>query len=447
MTAIAGANNPDQIQKVQEMLNRMSHRGPAGSKVITSGSGTLGVAWTHSQEASTQQTLEQNRVIDSAGRGHGASATIDHGSLVLERDRWGVAPLYYVDADNGIRYFASEVKALVPISSQIVEMPPGCQLRDNLIQPVTVPASSSPMDDEPTETARKLRSLLENAVEVRLGGGVVGAWLSGGLDSSIISALVRPHIPELHTFAAGLQGSSDLDYAAQMASHLKTKHHVVSVSMDDLIAVLPSVIFHLESFDALLVRSSIMHFLAAQRAADFVEQVFSGEGGDELFAGYDYLKKIRVVDLPFELLDITARLHNTALQRVDRCAGAFGLTAHIPFLDPGVVRYAVQIPAGYKIHDGVVKWILRQAALDLLPEKVLNRPKAKFWEGSGVGVQLESYAEQKISDRDFSQERHLTNGWQLNSKEELMYYRIFSGHFGELDSLDWMGRTKGVASQ
>ena len=120
-----------------------------------------------------------------------------------------------------------------------------------------------------------------------------------------------------------------------------------------------------------------------------------------------------------ELADITGRLHNTALQRVDRCAAAHGLVVYVPFVNPEVVDYALRIPVELKIRDGVEKWILRQALEGLLPPPVLNRPKAKFWQGAGVGELLARYADGTISDGDFARERKLDNGWELAGKEEL----------------------------
>jgi len=92
--------------------------------------------------------------------------------------------------------------------------------------------------------------------------------------------------------------------------------------------------------------------------------------------------------------------------------------------------------------DGLEKWILRQAGVGKLPDSILNRPKAKFWDGAGVGELLADYANKRISSADFDREKLLPNGWILNSKEELMYYRIFREHFGECKNLSWMGRTK-----
>ena len=214
--------------------------------------------------------------------------------------------------------------------------------------------------------------------------------------------------------------------------------------MQNLLDALPDVIYHLESFDALLVRSSLTNYLVARQAGDFVPAVFSGEGGDELFAGYAYIRDMALDNVPGELIDITGRLHNTALQRVDRSAAAGGTVAYVPFADPDIVDYALRIPPDLKLHEGTEKWILRQAMADALPGNVLNRRKSKFWEGAGIGEVLAQHAEETVSDEDFARERSLANGWRIHTKEELMYYRIFREHFGEFASLDWMGRTKGA---
>ena len=165
--------------------------------------------------------------------------------------------------------------------------------------------------------------------------------------------------------------------------------------------------------------------------------------GDELFAGYEYLKSIPLSQLENELVKLTCALHNTALQRVDRCASAFGTTAHVVFTDPGVVSFAFTIPVRYKLNGTTEKWILRKAIEDLLPYNIFKRPKAKFWEGAGVKELISQYAEKKIGDNEFRQDRKLSGGLVINTKEELLYYRIFRDHFGSDINLSWLGRTKG----
>jgi asparagine synthase (glutamine-hydrolysing) len=272
----------------------------------------------------------------------------------------------------------------------------------------------------------------------------VGILLSGGLDSSAIAALARPHVELLHTFAVGLPGAPDLEFAREAAAFLKAVHHEVVVHVNQLLAILPTVVYHLESFDALLVRSSLTHYLVGELSAKYVPTVFSGEAGDELLAGYEYLKLLPFHQLDAELIDITNRLHNTAFQRVDRSASAYGIEPLVPFADGQVVEYAVRIPAEYKLRGGVEKWILRRALDGLLPERVLRRTKAKFWQGTGLGDLLAQHAQQRVRDDAFRRERLLPNGWTLRSKEELLYYRVFREHFGELQDLAWMGRTKGA---
>jgi asparagine synthase (glutamine-hydrolysing) len=141
-------------------------------------------------------------------------------------------------------------------------------------------------------------------------------------------------------------------------------------------------------------------------------------------------------------MDITKRLHNTALQRVDRCASAHGTKAYVGFLDPRVVRFSMRIPQTMKIRNGIEKWILREAVREYLPEDISLRTKSKFWQGSGVGEQLLEYASQHITDRELAQDRRLPDGSDLNTVEELLYYRIFKEHFGDANNIAWVGRTK-----
>ena len=444
MTAIAGIARGGEVNLVNQMLDEMAYRGGAGREVVETSRATLGILWSRADRKKRIRQSESILVEDSTGVGRLARACLQDTNLLLERDSLGKAPLYYGMDDQGTISFSSEVKGLLVSTEDVHEMPPGAVWRDGEIQTAHVLELMNPLDEKPVSIARELRRRLEESIAACLHCGEIGSWLSGGLDSSAIAALARPHFNQFHTFAVGLAGAPDLHYAGIAADYLGTIHHELLVDTDDLLKVLPEMIHHLESFDALLVRSSMTNYLVGKLAADYVPAVFSGEGGDELFAGYEYLHDMEITDLPAELVDITKRLHSTALQRVDRCSMAHGMAAFTPFLAPAVVNYALQIPPQYKIYKGVEKWILRKAVEDLLPPEITFRKKAKFWEGAGVTDLLAEAAEKEVTTSDFAKKRYLPNGWILNSKEELLYYRIFSEWFGDAGDLHWMGRTKGA---
>ncbi len=444
MSGIAGVAARGRVAEVASMLEVLSHRGPKGMQVFECGEATLGSVSAVAKAPAWDEAL--GVVRDETGPGRFACATSGGEGLVLSRDPLGAAPLYLGKLADGTLAFASEVKALLGRAEGIRELPPGSRWEGGAVRRASALAVQ-PERHEPAEVlARELRQRLEGVVARAMERGPAGSWLSGGLDSSVMVALARPHVPRFHTFAGGLAHASDLPYAREVASFLKTEHHEVVLTLERLKQLLPDVVASLESFDALLVRSSVVNHLVAEAAAQHVDAVFSGEGGDELFGGYAYLKDLPLVQLPAELVDITGRLHNTALQRVDRSASRHGLAVHTCFLEPEVVELALRVPAAFKIHDGIEKWILRKALEGRLPESVLWRPKAKFWEGAGVASLLAELADAEVSDDDFRLQRRLDNGWILDSKEELLNYRHFRERFGELADLDWMGRTKGRPS-
>ena len=448
MTAIAGIAAPNVEAQVEAMLTKMGHRGPEGCRVKSIDAVTVGVCWPAGQPDAGARLQQAGRVEDVVSDSHYAWAAPDGETFKLSRDPLGVSPLYYGRDAKGRLCFASEVKGLVGAVEEIYELPPGTELcGEEVVRHFTL-TERDLLDATRQEVAAELRKRLETAVAERAGRGIpFGSWLSGGLDSSALAALARKYIPTLHTFAAGFEGAPDLEAARLVARHIRAEHHEMIPTFRDIVQVIPEVIRHLESFDALLVRSSLMNFLVAKLAADYVPAVFSGEGGDELFAGYSYLKTLSLEELSGELVDISNRLHNTALQRVDRCSAAHGTVAYVAFLDQEVVEYAVSIPPEYKIVSGLEKWILRRAVMDLLPYQIVQRKKAKFWEGAGVEERLAAYAEAQVTEADYKRERILPDGSQLNTKEELFYYRIFAEQFGRLEDLQWVGRTKGAPVQ
>ncbi len=440
MPGIAGITGAGKHEIVARMLDRMAHRGRAGRDVAELDGVTLGSVW---PECLPSPVCRERLLIrDGAGEGRFAEARVTNGGIALSRDPVGAAPLYYGRGPDGELCFASEVKGLLEATRDVNELPPGCTYDGVYISRYFELRPQPTLPGSAEEIAGGLRSRLAEAVRRCIRRDAVGAWLSGGLDSSAMAALARPHVNRLYTVAGGVAGAPDLAFAREVARFIGSEHTEVVVTLEEMLAVLPAVIYHLESFDALLVRSSVMNYLVAGRMAERVGEAFSGEGGDELFAGYEYLKGLDPQDLPGELVDITGRLHNTALQRVDRCAAAHGLVVYVPFVNPEVVDYALRIPVEFKIRGGVEKWVLRQAMEGLLPPPVLNRPKAKFWQGAGVGELLAQHADETVSDEDFARERRPDEGWELRSKEELMYYRLFRECCGRASGFSWMGRTK-----
>lgn len=460
MAGIAGISEPGKQTQVRKMVDKITKRGKDHNKTIETQYVTMQSIWSNEESGQVSKQVNDRTAWDGINlpeklvdkladwREPFAIAETEKDGLLLARDLLGVKPLYYGKI-NGALAFASEVKALMAVTDDIHEFPAGSWYSTRYgftsfkkLEP------GIPLLDDPLIIADELRKILDEAIECRVVSDSMGSWLSGGVDSSVIAVLARKYVREFHSFVSGVEGAPDIQYGTQMAKFLGTTHHVITVTLQDMLRALPEVIYHLESFDALLVRSSITNYLTARVVADYVGSVFSGEGGDELFAGYDYIKELPETAIQSELMDITMRLHNTALQRVDRSAYAHGVVPMIPFTDMRVVEFAFRIPAKYKMYrengKSIEKWILRKSVDGLVPDSILWRPKAKFWQGAGVRELLHDYAMNAISDTDFARERYLPNGWQLISKEELMYYRIFKEHFGDLPNLDWMGRTKGA---
>ena len=329
--------------------------------------------------------------------------------IIAARDPLGIKPLYMARIGDGLA-FASELKAFDGLHLTGIEAIPPGSLFDSKDGPRrwyrTPHGAAEPEEDLDVEaTARELRLVLEEAVTKWMVADVeVGAFLSGGLDSSIIAALAARAAPgQLKTFSVGAEGSPDLRAARRVAAHIGSDHHEYAFAAEDVAAVLPHVIYHLESADVDLVRSAVPTHFAARLAREHVKAVLTGEGADELFAGYGYHHAY--VDTPRELADELTRslnaMHNINLQRVDRITMAESLEARTPFLDRDLIDFAQSIPATLKLRhtdpgalestgETTEKWILRKACADLLPTDLVWRKKAQFDEGSGTVEMLEA---------------------------------------------------------
>jgi len=481
MAGIAGMEGPGARTLVEAMLDAVAHRGPDGRSVHEGRGFTFGMAALSAGLKAAAEPLSRNgrtvvwdgeffnfqelqsaagveAVSDEdlilrlyAGEGAGflgrlngpfALAIRDGNRTVLARDPLGQAPLYWGHRDGRL-CFASEMKALQKATADINAFPPGCVF-DGEIRRIEIETADPDVPEDPESIAAGLLERLERAVARRAAGDhPLGSWLSGGLDSAALAALAAGYRSPLLTFSAGMAGAPDLRFARLTAEHLGTKHREVLYGVDDMLKVLPRVIYYLESFDAPLVRSSVANFLVAELASKHVRIVLSGEGGDELFAGYSYLKSLSGEEMPGALSEAQAALANTALQRVDRMAAAHGTRARTCYLDPNVAAYANAVPAKWKIHgEGrVEKWILRQALEGRLPDEVRMRPKEKFWSGSGIEGKLAEVAESRIGDDAFAVEKEIAPGLLLTSKEDLFYYRIFRGFFPSPKAVQALGVT------
>jgi asparagine synthase (glutamine-hydrolysing) len=338
--------------------------------------------------------------------------------IIAARDPLGIKPLYKARIGNGLA-FASELKAFDGLALDELEAIPPGSLFDSLDGARrwyrTPHGAAEPEPGLDVEaTAAELRLVLEEAVAKWMVADVeVGSFLSGGLDSSIIAALAARFAPQrLKTFAVGAEGSADLVAARRVAQHIGSEHHEHTFTAEDVAQALPRVIYHLESADVDLVRSAVPTHFAARLARSHVKAVLTGEGADELFAGYSYHHVY--IDHPRELADELTRslnaMHNINLQRVDRITMGESLEARTPFLDRDLIDFAQSIPATLKLcrtDPGAVestgptteKWILRKACSDLLPSDLVWRKKAQFDEGSGT-VDLLTTALQRLAGTD-----------------------------------------------
>ena len=496
MCGIAGVFQEPANKTVKNMIGNIAHRGPDGRGVVNVPNGTFGhtrlaildVEGGHQpmdyQDTSIAfngeiynykelkrahlpglhvKTHSDTEVLIHLYRKMGpefvkllngmfAMAIQHNGEMFMARDPFGIKPLYYGKNADGKFFFASEIKALVGHVDRIKEFPAGYWYHSRLgwhsfyeLEDTIRPFNGTENDAIPL-----IKSTLRDAVYDRMLADVpVGVSLSGGLDSSIVTALAREEAEHLHSFAVGVEGSPDLDAAKQMSRHLDTIHHEYVYSTQDMVEALPNVLYHLESFDPALVRSAIPNYFLAKLASEHVKVILTGEGADEIYAGYDYLARYEEAnELQDEMLNITNALHNTNLQRADRMSMAFGLEARVPFLDVKSVSFAMGIPADWKLHEErVPKALLRQSFEDDLPDEIVNRPKAKFSKGAGSSELIAQEAVEKISDQEYTSERdRLKKNWDYNlqNKEALYYYRLMREHYEDEWILPTMGNSRSL---
>ncbi len=347
----------------------------------------------------------------------------DDGRFAAVRDTLGVAPLYWARRDRTV-LFASELKAFDEDWRLHVESFPigsawtpedGLRAWGRASPGHTLLMRNRALDEDPPPWVfDAIRDSVIHAVEGALVADVpVGAFLSGGLDSSVICAVaardLRRRGRTFKSFAAGLSGSPDLVAARRVAEHVGCDHHERVYTAEEAIALVPEVIGLLESFDPMLLHSAVPNHLVATLAREHVKAVLIGEGADELFAGYAHYAELETGDeLYEELLETLRGAHNLGLQRVDRITSANGLEARIPFLDLDVVELAFALPPAWKLMraNRPEKWLLRQAFEGWLPDDLLWRGKEQFGQGTGMGDVLRERFGAAVSESDLNRERH-----------------------------------------
>jgi len=357
---------------------------------------------------------------------------------LLARDRMGVKSLYY-SQKNGVLYFAPEFKSLLRVGGEIDEFPPGhfFHPEKGLTRYFKWPDQhKGPEIGSLEKEKKKLREILKEEVRrTTQTDKKWGLYLSGGLDSSVVACIAAELYKEpVDAFTVGIEGSEDIEFAREVAERIGAKHHVYTYDVEEMLEIVPKVIYHLESFDSAFVRSSIPNYLAAKLArGQGMEIMLTGEGSDEIFAGYDYLKDIdsskKITD---ELHKLVKKMHGTGLERVNRMNAAFGMECRLPFLSQHLVERVMNYPLEWKLkgdEEGVDKWILRECYSRDLSD-VAWREKQQFDQGSGSAGLLENYADRLIGNKEFQTEREQAQV-AIRSKEELLYYRFFREKFPE----------------
>lgn len=373
--------------------------------------------------------------------------------FLIARDAIGVVPLYIGKDRDGLLYVASELKALEGFCDEYEPFLPGHyywsregEMRRwynrDWMQYEAVKNNESSMS--------QLHDALEAAVCRQLMSDVpYGVLLSGGLDSSVISAIAKKHAglrvetnnqfdawwPQLHSFAVGLKGAPDLAKAREVAEHIGTVHHEIHYTIQEGLDAIRDVIYYVETYDVTTVRASTpMYLLARVIKSMGIKMVLSGEGADEVFGGYLYFHKAPNAEAFHE--ETVRKLNKLYLYdclRANKSLSALGVEGRVPFLDKEFLDVAMRLNPIDKMCPGttIEKRIVREAFGELLPESVAWRQKEQFSDGVGYSWidTLKAITSKAVSDEQMA---HASERFPINTpmnKEEYYYRTIFEEHF------------------
>ena len=372
---------------------------------------------------------------------------------LIARDHMGIIPLYMGWDKHGTFYISSELKALEGVCNKIEIFPPGhfMSSKDNkLVKWYDRDWMNFDHIKDNNTIIDDLQVALENAVHRQLMSDVpYGVLLSGGLDSSITSALAKKYsknriesndvksawYPQLHSFAVGLKGSPDLIAAQKVADHIDSIHHEITFTVQEGLDAIRDVIYHLETYDVTTIRASTPMYLMARVIKSMgIKMVLSGEGADEIFGGYLYFHKAPdSKEFHEETVRKLDKLYQYDCLRANKSLAAWGIEGRVPFLDKEFIDVAMRINPKDKMitSEKMEKWVLRKSFEKYLPESVAWRQKEQFSDGVGYDWidSLKDLVNEKVSDDMFKNAKFTFPFQTPMSKEEYYYRSIFEDHF------------------
>ena len=377
----------------------------------------------------------------------------ENNEYLIARDHMGIIPLYMGWDKFGTFYVASELKALEGVCNKIEIFPPGHFLfsRDSKLVKWYQRDWMNYESISNNETdLNSLKNALEDAVHRQLMSDVpYGVLLSGGLDSSITSALAKKYsknriesddqkaawYPQLHSFAVGLVGSPDLKASKLVAEHIGSIHHEVTFTIQEGLDAIKDVVFHLETYDVTTIRASIPMYLMARVIKSMgIKMVLSGEGADEIFGGYLYFHKApSAEEFHKETVRKLDKLYQYDCLRANKSLAAWGIEGRVPFLDKEFIDVAMRINPKDKMinKDRMEKWVLRKSFESYLPKAIAWRQKEQFSDGVGYDWidSLKELVEENVSNDMFDNAKFTFPFQTPMSKEEYFYRSIFEKHF------------------
>ncbi|WP_323027529.1 asparagine synthase B [Gelidibacter japonicus] len=378
---------------------------------------------------------------------------VEKDEYFIARDHMGIIPLYIGWDQNGTFYVASELKALEGICTKIELFPPGHYMSSKdgeFVQWYKRDWTEYDAVKDNETSIKAIKEALEAAVHRQLMSDVpYGVLLSGGLDSSITSAVAKKYAerriesddtqtawyPQLHSFSVGLEGSPDLAAARKVADHIGTIHHEIKFTIQEGLDALRDVIYKLETYDVTTIRASTPMYLMARVIKSMgIKMVLSGEGADELFGGYLYFHKApNAKEFHEETVRKLSKLHMYDCLRANKSLAAWGIEGRVPFLDKEFMDVAMRINPQDKMINGerMEKWVVRKAFEDMLPESVAWRQKEQFSDGVGYSWidTLKVMVSNEVSDEQLANAKYKFPIQTPTSKEEFYYRSIFTEHF------------------